>query len=366
MLTRSFVVLAAAAVLAGCASRTELVTNPKPSDTVKAKSFKSYHEVLLLPPKDDPRGVVPRVADDIRKLGFAVRVIDPAKPIEASQGTAFVVGAGGWLVTCAHVVGEQKTATVTLDGKRGPADVVAADAKADLALLRLREPLPPGTPVLRFRAAEAPPKLGEDVATLGFPLSRILGNSVRMTRGLLSATTGLRDDAKQVQVSAQIQPGNSGGPLLDAKGNVVGVVASTINPGAVAQATGGSLPQNVNFAIKNGPVLDFLRSADAKFASELSFDPGTGLAGLEKGVVKVQAGEVGPDSERADKLVVRVSYQSHWDVWYRFRFFVLQVFDYETQEPLFIAGQGRDNLVSNEDVVIRDTMAQFAKGISAR
>ncbi|HUP05694.1 MAG TPA: serine protease [Caldimonas sp.] len=365
MRRRTIAALAAVAMLSACASSTRLITNDKPSEAVKAKGYGSYHEVLFIPPKDDPRQIVPRVVHDIEKLGFTVRVMDPGKPIDAPQGTGFVIGADGLLLTCAHVTGESTTATVTLGGQRLTADVVKADAKADLALLRLRTPLPEGTPVLRFREATRPPVLGEEVSTLGYPLSRLLGNSVRMSRGLVSATAGIHDNDQQLQVSAEIQPGSSGGPLLDQKGNVIGVIASSLNPAAVAQAT-GSLPQNINFAVKTQPVLDFLRDADASVRDGLRFEPAGGVAGAEKAVAKVQAGIVAPDVDRRDKMVVRLSYQSFWDVWYRFRYFVLAAFDYDTQEPLFVAGQGRDNVISNEDIVIRDSVAQFAKAVTAR
>jgi serine protease Do len=365
MSIRSVAALSVAALLAACSASTQLVTNDKASEVVKAKSFKAYREVILIPPKDDPRHIVPRVAGDIEAMGFHVRVVDPAKPLEGSQGTGFVIGAG-WLLTCAHVIGEQKEATVTLAGKRLIADVVKADAKADLALLKLREPLPEGAQALAFRAAAKPAVMGEEVSTIGYPLSRLLGNSARMTRGLLSATAGLRDDDKQVQVSAEIQPGSSGGPLLDRNGNVIGVVNQTINPSAVARATGGALPQNINFAIKAVPVLDFVKGADARAFAALEYDRTSALESASQGVAKIQAGVVGADSERNDKMVVVLRYVSHLDVWYRFSVFVLQAFDYETQEGLFIAGQSKDNMVSNEDVVIRDTMAQFKKAVSAR
>jgi S1-C subfamily serine protease len=357
--------IVAVATLAGCASSTRLVTNDKPSETVKAKGFKSYKEVLFIPPKEDPRQVVPRVVHEIEGMGFKVRLLDPNKPVEPSQGTGFVIGADGWVLTCAHVLGDQKEATVTVGGQRLLADVKKADEKADLALLKLREPLPGGTPVLSFRRTRAA-AMGEDVFTIGYPLSRILGSNARMTKGLLSATTGLRDDDKQLQVSAEIQPGNSGGPLLDHDGNVLGVVNKTLNPAAVAQATGGALPQNVNFAIKAAPAMAFLQDADAAVYAKLAYDRATPLDSAAKAVAKIQAGIVGPDSERDDKMVVRLTYISMWDLWYRFRLFVLAAFDQETQEPLFAAGQGRDNLVSNEDVVIRDTLEQFRKAIAAR
>ncbi len=358
--------LTLALCLTGCMSSTRLVTPDKVSDTLKAKSFKAYREVLLIPPKEDPRQLVPRITREIESLGYKVSLVAPDKPLEASQGTGFVVSADGWLLTCAHVMGEAKVATVTLNGQRLTADVVKVDEKADVALLKLRGGLPAGSGVLSFRNAAKPAAMGEEVFTIGYPLSRMLGNSARMSRGLLSATAGMRDNDKEVQVSAEIQPGNSGGPLLDRGGNVIGIINKTINPSAVAQATGGALPQNINFAIKAVPALDFVKAADTAAFAALGYDQGGGLENANKAIAKIQAGIVGPDSERVDKMVVRFSYVSMWDVWYRFRMFLLVAFDYETQESLFAAGQSRDNLLSSEDTVIKDTMEQFRKAVAAR
>lgn len=354
------------ALLQGCVSSTQLITNANRSEELKAKGYASYKEILLVPPKEDKREVTPKVVAGLEAMGFRVQTMPPGKPVEAAQGTGFVMSADGLLLTCAHVLGDQKEATVTLNGQRLLADVVHADKTADLALLRLREPLPPGSTVLPFRASSHPAAMGDDVFTIGYPLSRLLGNSARMTRGLVSATAGLRDDPKELQVSAEIQPGNSGGPLLDRDGNVLGVINKTLNASRVAQATGGALPQNVNFAIKGGEVLAFMKAADEAAFGRLAYDKAPGLDGASKGVAKIQAGVVAPDSERADKMVVHLSYLSMWDIWYRFRVFLLAAFDYETQEPLFVAGQGRDNVVSNEEVVIRDTLEQFRKAVGPR
>lgn len=277
-LRRSLVVAAGACAIAlmqGCVSQTLLVKNEKASAEVKARGYGDYKQVLFIPPKEDPRQVTPRAVKELETMGFKVRVMDPSKPLEASQGTGFLITAQGHLLTCAHVVEEEKTATVFLQGRRLLADVVATNKDDDLALLKLRDPAPAGAQPLGFRT-EAP-GMGDDVFTIGYPLSRLLGNNARMSRGLLSATTGMRDDTKRMQVSAEVQPGNSGGPLLARDGQVI--------------------------------------------------------------------------------------YVAIWDVWYRFRLFVVAAHDFDTQEVLFVVGQGRDNLVSNEEVVIKDTFNKFREAI---
>ena len=354
------------ALLAGCTSSTQLVVNERATPAVKARSFKSYNEVLLMPPREDPRQVVPRAVSELQALGFKVRVLDPNQPLEAAQGTAFVIGRDGWLLTCAHVLGSQQQATVTLDGRRLLADVHRADRSVDLALLKLREPLPGSATVLSFRAPAVAYGMGEDVFTIGYPLSELLGNSARMSKGLLSATAGLRDNPRQLQVSAEIQPGNSGGPLLDAQAQVIGVVQQTLNPWNIARSTGGALPQNINFAIKNVPVLDFVRGANPALFATLGYGGGIGLARAPHAVAKVQAGIVATGAERRDKMIVRLNYVSTGDAWPRFRVFTLAAFDYETREALFVAGQGRDDPNSSEESVISASFAQFRRALSLR
>ena len=171
-----------------------------------------------------------------------------------SSGTGFVV-AEGRALTNNHVV-EQcgRIVARTTQGRELAAQVTARDAEMDLALLSL--PRDAG-PALAFRD---PPQVrrGDEVVTYGFPLSGILSSGPTLTRGDISALAGLRDDQNQLQISAPVQRGNSGGPLLDRSGNVVGVVVSKLNAQRVAERT-GDIPQNVNFAIKADRAVSFLR-----------------------------------------------------------------------------------------------------------
>ncbi|MBB3810626.1 hypothetical protein FHS81_002728 [Pseudochelatococcus contaminans] len=99
----------------------------------------------------------------------------------------------------------------------------------------------------------------EYAAVFGYPLTGILTSSGNFTQGSVTALAGLRDDNRMLQISAPVQPGNSGGPLLDDAGNVVGVVVSKLNALKVAAAT-DDLAQNVNFAIKASVVQGFLEA----------------------------------------------------------------------------------------------------------
>jgi S1-C subfamily serine protease len=98
------------------------------------------------------------------------------------------------------------------------------------------------------------------VAVFGFPLASILSSSGNFTRGDVTALAGVEDDSRFVQISAPVQPGNSGGPLLDASANVIGVVSSKLNALKTMAATQGDIPQNVNFAIKSSIAANFLET----------------------------------------------------------------------------------------------------------
>ena len=173
-----------------------------------------------------------------------------------SSGTGFIVAAGR-VLTNNHVTGEcGRVVARNAQGVRVAARVLAADTRRDLAILSVPNDIGPPLP---FR--DAPPiRRGETVVTYGFPLSGLLSSGPTLTTGDISALAGLRDNPVNFQISAPVQPGNSGGPLLDSQANVVGVVVSKLNAARIAEMTGGDIPQNVNFAVKGTEALTFLRA----------------------------------------------------------------------------------------------------------
>jgi hypothetical protein len=123
--------------------------------------------------------------------------------------------------------------------------LIASDDKNDLAVL---SGLPSLSSVAVFR--DLPPvRAGEAVVAMGYPLSGLLAATANLSSGNVSALAGLRDDPRYLQISAPVQPGNSGGPLLDSSGHLIGVVTAKLNAALVAAFT-GDIPQNVNFALK--------------------------------------------------------------------------------------------------------------------
>jgi hypothetical protein len=182
-----------------------------------------------------------------------------------STGTGFVVSTQGYVVTNNHVAGLCESIRVGVGDSAYSALLVASDTQNDLAVLKLSEPA--GT-VMPFREDQRL-KLGENVVAIGYPLHGIVASSLNVTTGSVSALAGLHDDTRAIQFTAPVQPGNSGGPLLDQSGNVVGVVTSKLSPIWAIRAT-GDLPQNVNFAIKASLVREFLDSRGVQYVTRPS------------------------------------------------------------------------------------------------
>jgi S1-C subfamily serine protease len=103
------------------------------------------------------------------------------------------------------------------------------------------------------------------VVAFGFPLTGLLSTSGNVTTGVISATTGLRDNPDNFQISAPIQPGNSGGPLFDQYGHVIGIILSKLDAAKVAELT-GDIPQNVNFGVKGSKAIPFVVRAGVNLA----------------------------------------------------------------------------------------------------
>ena len=203
----------------------------------------------------------------LRTLHFAALVVSvslaagmPAHADSVRSGSGFAV-APGVVVTNAHVVEHCRGLRVLHGEQARSGRVLAIDREQDLAVVQTDLPVPA---VLPLRAGPAL-RLGESVVAFGFPLAGSLSREGNLTTGNVSALAGLRDDARYLQITAPVQPGNSGGPLLDEGGNVIGVITAKLDAVAIAKRT-GDIPQNVNFAVNGQRLERFLQ--DTRVAYE--------------------------------------------------------------------------------------------------
>jgi S1-C subfamily serine protease len=183
------------------------------------------------------------------------------------SGTGFFITDDGFLVTNEHVVKDATKVRLVTGAGTIDAKVVQVDAANDLALLKADGKFS-SLPIAASRTA----RLGNTVATIGFPVPYLQGFSPKLAKGEIASLSGIHDDTREFQISVPVQPGNSGGALVDEHGNVVGIVSYKLGRQA-ALALSGQLPENVNYAVKSSLLLSFLESVpevSAKLKDPLS------------------------------------------------------------------------------------------------
>ena len=191
-------------------------------------------------------------SDSATDQGRGVALAEPQAP--QSSGSGFFVTEDGYLVTSFHVVEGAAHLMIRTEEGTLPAKLVNADNVNDVAVLKV---------IGKFAALpiapSRPTKLGETVFTIGFPNPELQGFAPKVTKGEISSLTGAHDDPREFQISVAVQPGNSGGPLVNHYGNVVGIVEARLADIATLKST-GSLPQNVNYALKSSALSMLLES----------------------------------------------------------------------------------------------------------
>ena len=164
------------------------------------------------------------------------------KSTKNSSGTGFFINQHQ-ILTNNHVVKECKNIELIRKGYKSYATVVVKDVINDLAILETQKK---NNTSLYFRGGKGI-RVGDNSIVIGYPLGALLGSSVKVTTGNISAMTGLLNNTSRLQLTAPVQPGNSGGPLLDESGNIVGIVVARLKK-----------EQNVNLAIKSNIAQMFL------------------------------------------------------------------------------------------------------------
>lgn len=176
-----------------------------------------------------------------------------SRPNERKQGTGFLINSDGYIITNFHVI--EDASKVTISGINGDfstpfeATVIAIDRRNDLALLRVDPRLATfSSPPYTLRSSKDVKK-AERIYAVGYPIENSLGKEMKITDGIINSMTGFQSSISEFQISAAIQAGNSGGPLFDSDGELVGVIAAKIVSNGIDQ---------VGYAIKSDYLLFFL------------------------------------------------------------------------------------------------------------
>jgi S1-C subfamily serine protease len=199
-------------------------------------------------------------------------------------GSGFFVTKDGYLLTNHHVVKDAEKVEVEYQSHVFRAKVIEVDKDNDLALLKVEGGSFPALSISRAESAD----LGQEVFTIGFPNIVMQGIAPKYTDGKISSLAGMMDDPTEYQISVPVQPGNSGGPLCDANGQVVGIVVARLNDLTVLQAS-GAVPQNVNYAVKARHALRLLQRVKGLESSlSQAGKPANAVKTVENAVVMVK------------------------------------------------------------------------------
>lgn len=188
-------------------------------------------------------------------------IVTAPKPAKKGQGTCFAVSPEGHIMTANHVVDGANSYTVRFvgDSTKYDAKLINSAKASDLALLQIDQPTPNW---LAFKSMKKV-NVGTPIFTMGFPAASLQGTEPKFTDGTVSSKSGIKGDSTFFQMSIPIQPGNSGGPVLTNDGEVVGVVTSTAAVEFYYKNI-GTMPQNVNWAVKSDYAMLLVDQPDKK------------------------------------------------------------------------------------------------------
>jgi S1-C subfamily serine protease len=233
------------------------------------KAIISYKEAIRIKPEN-----VDVILAHINELEKIIVKISPSQPIHEPPekqffpvGTGFIFSKENYIITNYHVVKNSGSIlTKFINGETVKAKVVAKDIRGDIAILKLTE-VPPFSVAQIKLGDSSQSRMGEKVFTIGYPASNLMGERPKYSEGVINAMTGLKDDPAFFQVSLPIQPGNSGGPLFNERGEVIGITTASLSKLAIDAI--GAIPQNVNYAIKSSFIKNLLSTVPDLMLSKL-------------------------------------------------------------------------------------------------
>ena len=216
------------------------------------KSGTSCKKMTLIPPNAYASGSGWKCNSGYLKSGNSCIKDDIV--YSASSGSGFAVTSDGYVVTNYHVIDGCTNVKIHDKGNAILATLVTFDPKNDIALLKGNF-----KPRSYYPLSRKSPKLLTEVYVAGHPFGQEISTSVKVTKGIISSLTGIANNFSNLQIDAALQPGNSGGPIMNDKGNVIGVAVAKLDLETIVDEF-GVVPENVNFGVKSNVVLNILES----------------------------------------------------------------------------------------------------------
>jgi S1-C subfamily serine protease len=185
-----------------------------------------------------------------------------------ASGTGFAVTSDGYVVTNNHVVKDCNNVEIYHKGSAIPAIVINVDPIVDLAIIKGNF-----RPEKFYYLSTKRPRLRMPIEVIGYGFGKKISSYVKVSEGIISSLVGIQNDSSRIQISAALQPGNSGGPIIDENGNVVGVAVEKVSVDW-AKENLSAIPENMGFGIKSGALINFLDGNNIEYSTDnkLSFE----------------------------------------------------------------------------------------------
>ena len=241
----------------------------KPIDSLKAFEAKRIHTINEQQMTPEQIAEAQKLAHEFKPRAAADFDKESTDSIPIANASGFFITEDGYLISNYQVLKDAAQLHLVTSAGLIYAKIVQVDPVNDLALLKAEGKFS-SLPISQSRTAQ----LGSTVATIGFPDIGLQEFSPKLAKGEIASLSGARGDSRYFQISLPVQPGNSGGALVDEHGNVIGIVSATLDA-SVALAASGALPENVNYAVKSSLLLSFLESVpdvSAKFKEPITAD----------------------------------------------------------------------------------------------
>jgi len=191
----------------------------------------------------------------------AKKQIKDGEVYAVASGTGFFINKSGHIISNNHVIDACNTVKVHYDGVASPVTILATDRINDLSLMKSKV-----IPKDYFSVSENDAVLLDEIYVAGYPFGKMVSSSVKVTKGVVSALTGIANNYSNIQIDAALQPGNSGGPIINNKGNVVGVAVAKLDYKAIIKDF-GAIPEGTNFGIKSSTVHQFIKANNVNSGS---------------------------------------------------------------------------------------------------
>lgn len=206
-------------------------SNGNYTNIVSQSLFNSGEFILKLLSKNDKTVYVAYTIEKVKKIEEAFS--------DVSQSSGIIISKDGFVITNSHAVNKSSLIQIEINGKTFDASIVYKDKETDIALLSIQKPANSPLSFVPLQFSNKSPLIGDDVLALGFPLANAMGYELKLTNGIISSLKGIKDDNTLLQFSAPVDPGNSGGPLLNNRGEIIGIISAKLSIGT-----------NVGYAIK--------------------------------------------------------------------------------------------------------------------